>query len=251
MSDRPIVQSQSWRPQRHERSLHPQVIRLVLAAVGMAALSGLGYAGYSLVGRSVRPVPVVEADSRPIRVRPDNPGGMQVAGVEEQIMGGSDAGKPAMMAPAPEVPQPQALRAQIEAARQPPAPVPQTSPAQPVSLSALPALPPPLISAMPEQRVVPAKPVPPARAAVPPAMGGPSVQLAAMATEAAAMAEWQRLSKQMPDLLASRRPAVQRVNHDGKTFYRLRTGGFTDVAQATTFCTQMKAKGGGCSVASF
>ena len=247
MSDRPIMQSQSWRPQRHERSLHPRVVRAALAGVGMVAMLGLGYAGYMMAGRAARPVPVVEADSRPVRVRPDNPGGMQVAGAEEQIMGDAGTSRADTMAPPPEVPQPQALRAQIEAARQPAPP-----PVQPVSLSPLPAPSPPAISALPEQRVaVPARPAVPPRAPPPLAGGGTEVQLAAMPTEAAAMAEWQRLSKRMPELLGSRRPAVHRAEHDGKTFYRLRTGGFTDVAQATGFCTQIKAKGAGCSIASF
>jgi hypothetical protein len=77
------------------------------------------------------------------------------------------------------------------------------------------------------------------------------VQLAALPTEQAAMTEWDRLSKKLPDMLASRRPAVSRVEHDGKTYYRLRTGGFTDVAQATSFCQHVREKGLGCSIASF
>ena len=245
MSDRPIIQSQSWRPQRHERSLDPRVIRGALAAGWLVAFLGLGYGGYMMAGRVARPVPVVEADVRPVRVRPDNPGGMQVAGAEEQIMGGAGSGQADTMAPPPEVPQPQVLRAQIEAARQPSPP-----PAQPVSLSTAPAAPPPpAISAVPERRVV--VPATPPRATAAPAVGGLQVQLAALGTEAAATAEWQRLSKLMPDLFASRHPDVQRADRDGKTYFRLRTGGFTNVAQATSFCTQIKAKGAGCSIASF
>ena len=246
MSDRPIVQSQSWRPQRRGSSLDPQVIRAAMIAAGLAAVLGVGYAAYSMVGRAPHAVPVVEADSRPVRVRPDNPGGMQVAGAEEQIMGGAGNGQADTMAPPPEVPQPQVLRAQIEAARQPPPP----PPAQPVSLAVPPAPAPASISALPEQRVaIPLKPAIPTRPAQ--VAGSAAVQLAAMPTEAGAMAEWQRLAKRMPDLLASRQPAVQRADHDGKTFYRLRTGGFSDVAQATSFCNQVRAKGGGCSIASF
>ncbi len=55
----------------------------------------------------------------------------------------------------------------------------------------------------------------------------------------------------MPSLLASRQPDVTRFEHDGKTFWRLRTGGFSDIAQATQFCEQVRAKGGGCSIAAF
>ena len=252
MGERLGMQSESWRPQRRDALFDPQIKRMAVVAGGVVLVLGLGYGGYSLIGRGPRAVPVIEADSRPVRVRPDNPGGMQVAGAEEQIMGGTASGQADMMAPPPEVPQPQVLRAQIQAARQP-APPPPPPPVQPVALSNPPAPPPPAISAMPEQRPVPAaaKPLPAARAAVPPVAGGTEVQLAAMETEAAAMAEWQRLAKRMPDLLASRHPAVQRADRDGKAIYRLRTGGFTDVAQATSFCTQVKAKGAGCSIASF
>jgi hypothetical protein len=65
------------------------------------------------------------------------------------------------------------------------------------------------------------------------------------------MAEWRLLSHRMPDLLSARHPAVMRAEHDGKPIWRLRTGGFADVAAATAFCQQVRAKGGGCAIASF
>ena len=91
---------------------------------------------------------------------------------------------------------------------------------------------------------------PPVAAAAPSA-GGAEVQLAAMDSERAAMTEWTRLSKRMPELLASHHPSVVEAQRDGKTLFRLRTGGFADIAQATAFCTQVKSKGGGCAIASF
>ena len=97
-----------------------------------------------------------------------------------------------------------------------------------------------------------AQPAPPSPTiAHPSAVGAAQVQLAAVGSEQAAQAEWQRLSKKYPELLASRHLAMSHVDRDGKTFWRVRTGGFADAASATSFCTQIKAKGAACSVASF
>jgi hypothetical protein len=270
MSDKLNIPAESWRaPRRSVGPLDPQIVRMGLIAAGFAGVVALGVGGYALLGHRSHTVPVVEADSRPIRVRPDNPGGATVSGADEQILGGTGSGKVDAMAPAAEAPAPQALRAQIEAARQPP-PVqpailpPQSapSPAQKVSLTPLPAPAPPLISDMPENRPSLTAGRPLAHGAKPPiaaqpaassgaTLAGMQVQLGALDSEQAAMTEWQRLSRRMPDLLGTKHPAVMRAEHDGKTFWRLRTGGFSDVASATAFCSQVRSKGVGCSIASF
>ena len=260
MSERLNMPVESWRPQRRDSVLDTQMLRMAVLAGGVAAVLGFGYGGYALLNRGPHTVPVIEADSRPVRVRPDNPGGMQVPGAEEQIMSGDESSQADVMAPPPEVPQLQALRAQIQAEHPPApavAPAPATSLAQPVSLpTSPPAPPPPVISAAPEQRPAtlaasPRTPVAAHATAPAVASGGGLVQLAAMDSEPLAKAEWQRLVKKMPALLASHHPDVVRTERDGKTFFRLRTGGFSDTASATSFCTEVKAKGGGCSIAGF
>ena len=74
------------------------------------------------------------------------------------------------------------------------------------------------------------------------------VQLAAVDSEAAATTEWQRLSRKAPDLLGDRKLAVSRTEKDGTTFWRVRTGGFADIAAAGEFCRKARAKGLGCSI---
>ncbi len=229
------------------------MVRIGVIAAGVAGVLALGVVGYAVLGHRSHGIPVVEADSSPVRVRPDNPGGAMVAGVEDQVVGHGQAD---VIAPGEEAPAPQALRAQIEAEKQP---APVASPAvqssaappaaQPVSLAAPPPSVPSQIAAVPEHR--PAETRPAAKPAGEAASSGMQVQLGALDSEAAAMAQWQLLSHRMPELLRTRQPAVQRAERGGKTIFRLRTGGFADIAAATSFCAQVRAKGGGCSIASF
>jgi hypothetical protein len=261
----------SYRAGRQRMAMDPATRRLATFAGVIGGTLLVLVSVWAVSGHHQGGVPVVEADSHPVRVKPQNPGGMPVGGEDDAILSGVSGGK-SSLAPAPEVPEPQALKAQEQAAAPPPparpaaaAPAPPAAapPAQKVSLTPVEAAPPA------RQRAQAAMPLPPkpaeaaarhatvsARAAAPvaattPAGAGAQVQFAALPTEAAALSEWHRLAKRMPDLLGSRRPLVQKSERDGKTFYRLRTGGFADVAQATVFCEQVRSKGGGCAIAGF
>jgi hypothetical protein len=74
------------------------------------------------------------------------------------------------------------------------------------------------------------------------------VQLAAVGSEAAVQAEWNRLRSRMPDLLADQALTVSRGERDGQPFWRVRTGRFADVAAARGFCEQVRARGFTCFV---
>jgi SPOR domain/Tetratricopeptide repeat len=101
-----------------------------------------------------------------------------------------------------------------------------------------------------------AAPVPPASAATAEPMRSVAagaatartveVQLAAAPSESAAQAEWQRLQKQMPQLLSDRQPIVAKVELNGQVFWRLRTGGFADASAAAAFCDHVRNAGVAC-----
>jgi hypothetical protein len=235
-----------YRPVRRGQGMDPGTRRLALIAAGIGGTLLLVVGGYELGGSRHTGVPVIQADSSPLRVKPANPGGLQVAGAGEDVFsGGSDH---ETMAPPPEAPAPQALRAELKRDEKPATP---TAPAQASALPAPPA-PPTAAPAGPAANVAVAGPARQVAAATPAAAtGSTQVQLAAMDSEAAAKAEWDRLTRRMPDLLGKRQPAVERADHDGHTIWRLRTGGFTDIASATSFCERVRSKGAGCSIASF
>jgi hypothetical protein len=94
--------------------------------------------------------------------------------------------------------------------------------------------------------------VPQASASAAPAPARPvgrvQVQLGALPTEEAARAEWNRLAARMPELFQGRSPQVVRLDRgEGQTpLFRLRTGGLADQEAATSFCEQVRARGGAC-----
>lgn len=267
LSDDMATPSATWRVPRQPRGMDPDTKKLALIAAGVGGALVVLVGVWGAVGHRPAGVPVIAADSRPIRVRPENPGGLQVAGANDEILSGGDTDGEAggKLAPAAEMPAPQALRAQQDAARAAedaaksvPAPALTASlpaPSQTVPHQAVHESHPPPMAALPAQRPAP----PPAQHPAPTASsapaqtqpGGRQVQLAALGSEEAARTEWQHLAKRMPDLFNGRRPAFSKTEHDGHALWRLRIGGFTDTAQATIFCERVRAKGAGCSVASF
>ena len=212
--------------------------RLALIAGGIAAVLLLLVGVWSVSGHHRGGVPVVEADARPWRTKPDKLAVLLPEGQDDAGSGTADA-----LAPPPEVPAPQALKAEAKPTDMPT--VAAVAPAPPVI--APPVLAPPV--ATPPVVAAPPIAAPAAVAAPATPVAGALVQLGALDSEQAAMTEWQRLEHRMPDLLSSRRPEVSKAEHAGRTYFRLRTGGFNDIAEATAFCGQIRAKGTVCTLA--
>jgi len=236
--------------------------RLMVIAAGLGGTL-LVVLGLSLVGGHHRgAIPVIEAESGPVRVKPDNPGGMSIAGSEDEVLSstsGDDSGK---LAPAAEAPALQALREQEQAETAHAAVTPPTAPAPAPAAAPVIAAPAPVAAPAAAAPPVPAAPehkpaahpvvlasAHPAEAR--PAAHGADVQLGAVDSEALAQQEWARLTRKAPELLGSRQPAFSRAERGGQTFWRLRTGGFASVAEATTFCERARAKHVPCDIVAF
>lgn len=249
MSDMPMP---SWRTQPDSPAVSRRMLFVAGGLLGGVVL--LGLIGWGISSMGPKPVPVVEAEATPIKERPADPGGVVIPNQDESIFERSGERRaeqllaPARVIQAPEAPMLDRLRQQQQAATQPrteaaptaPAPAPAPVPA-PEAQPRL-AVPAPRPVAAP---VAPAAPQPAPQAA-PSGAGRWQIQLAALNSEAAARAHWERMVRQVPEL-GSRHPGITKLERDGQApLWRLRTGGLSDGAAARALCDAVKTKGGSC-----
>jgi len=233
----PITQNfarPSYRPQA-QSGMDPEMRRMVVMAAGFGGVLALAIGAFGVSGtRQHHGVPVIEPPAKPVRIRPDHPGGMQVAGAEDFSAGGAER-----LAPAAEKPAIRALRAKrLEHDAPHVAMVTPVKPSEPaVTAPAAPGAP------------QTAAPVPEAAPAAPAA--GIAVQLAAFESEQAAQQDWGKMAERMPSFFNGHTPDVERAELAGRTVFRLRTGGFASLAAAKAFCEEVRDKGGDCSLAAF
>ena len=71
-------------------------------------------------------------------------------------------------------------------------------------------------------------------------------QLGAYDSADIARAEWDRMSGRFGSYLAGKGRVVQQAQSGGRTFFRLRAHGFTDLAEARRFCAALGAEGQDC-----
>lgn len=226
--------------------------RLIAIGGGLVALAAAAAAiawGLSPVW-APRSVPLIEPDPRPIKIRPDDPGGLRVPNQDELIFE-RNRGAPlppsgARLAPEPEAPALDALRAQVTQADPRPAPEAAPHPAPQAAAPARPApAPQPAPATAPQTTAAPAAAV----ALRPVPSGRVRVQLGALTSEEAARAEWERLARRHADLLGEFRPDIQRFEREGQPpLFRLRTGGFRDIDSARAFCERLRERRVPCIV---
>jgi len=224
------------------------------------------------------PVPVIGPDAGPVKVIPDNPGGVTVPDQDKVILNGDKAQpKVEQLLPPPETPlaspgvQPAPPPAPQPVAQQPPAPPPQSSspaeaPSQAASLpEAAPQLaspPPPAASISPRPApvavIVPPPPPKPAMtaavpAAPPPAAALPAgkgyfLQLGSVRSAEDAQASWTRLKTAQPDILAPLPANAVKVDlgPDRGVYYRIMAGPIADEASAARSCNTLKQRNVAC-----
>jgi SPOR domain len=194
-------------------------------------------------------IPLIRADERPTKVKPEKPGGMEIPDRDKLIYNPT---RPVVehLLPPPEKPLPRP-------APPPPSPAPQREqpPATASSTPASPPAPPPAAIPQAQQSTTapPGKPPPP-QAAPPktaaPGAAGTRLQLGSVRSEDAARQEWERIKRKNADLLGTLSATPIRSDLGDKgIYYRIQTGPVADQAAAERICGELKQRSVGCLIA--
>jgi len=239
---------------------------VLLTVFVMALFAGGLYFAYvqgtrhpaTAIARGGDGVPLLRADDRPTKVRPDQPGGMKIPDQNVSLYNEKPGGPPVEnLLPAPEQPMP---RPQPPAA----APAPPATPAPPVAgaTSATPEPSAPAATPASQPAAKAAKPPAPPKAATPAkpptahetasaSKSGPvQVRLASVRTPEEAREEWAKLKRDNPDLLGKLTAVAVRTDLGDKgVYYRIQAGSFGDPAAAERLCGELKRRNLGCILA--
>lgn len=246
----------SWRPSQEKPVVSGRMLAIAGGLLGVVALGAAATWGISRMGP--RPVPVIEADSRPLKVRPEAPGGMVVPNQDQLVLEGAKQRRAAergrttvaQLDAGPEAPAFDLLREHV--ARPTPDPLasiaPPPAPAtQPSSLggTATTLAPPVAAPSLAQPVAGPGLAPPPLAATAPPGPvpdGRAFAQFGAVSSEEAARAEWERLRRRAPELSAFQ-PRITKLEREGQpTLWRLRATGLADGAAAKALCDAVRAR---------
>jgi outer membrane biosynthesis protein TonB len=221
----------------------------VLTAIVMAVFAGgLWFFYHQGVRQPAMPgpggdVPLIRADDKPVKLKPDQPGGMPVPDQNVSVYDPKPGAAPVeKLLPPPEQPMPRPTAK--EAASPTPSAAAPTQPApatqqQAAATSAPKAPPKPAAKETPA--AAPAKSIP---------AGPVRIQLASLRTPEAAKEEWGRLKREHPELLGRLTAvAVKADLGDKGVWYRVQTQVFDDAAAADRLCADLKKQNVGCSLA--
>jgi hypothetical protein len=257
---------------REPRARPRRMLRAGAALLVMGLFAGglwFAYAAGMRQSNGAGDIPLIRADTRPMKARPTDPGGMPIPDRDMLIYGQS---RPAVehLLPAPEQPMARPAPppptspppAPAQAAALPPSAAPSAGSVETTPAAAAPngataaALPAPGAPAHPEQMAA----VPPAnpRSASPrtaPAgaaatrTGGVRLQLGAVRSEEVARAEWDRIKRRNADLLGNLSAVAIRADLGGKgVYYRIQAGPVGDASTADRVCGELRQRHLGCII---
>jgi hypothetical protein len=264
-------------PARDDRQARSKVAPIMIALVALAGFGGVVWYAYDQGVRQAAPpgtTPLIKADSGPTKVRPDQPGGMDVphqdamvlnnlpdpnkagAAPVERLLPPAETPLPRPTATAPAiapqpgnpslppkigpVPPPSAVAAVI------PAPL-QTPPTPPPPVQTAAAPPPPAAPVAPAAQPAPRPPAQTAAVVAPkpapaPAGAGYRVRLVSVRAQDQTGQEWVRLQHAYPQL-ASLQMSVTRVDLGEKgIWFRIHAGPLNDAHAASQLCDAITAK---------
>jgi SPOR domain len=216
------------------------VMGVFAGGLWFAYMQGLRHGNLSSSGADV---PLIRADERPTKVKPENPGGMEIPDRDKLIYTQKRAAVEHLLPP-PEKPMPRPTASPPTPAAQPATPPPDgasaaVQPAQPQQLAAKTPV------KTPSAPTGPAKPA--AAQETPTNAHGGRIQLGSVRSEDAARQEWDRIKRTNADLLASVSATPIRADLGDKgVFYRIQTGA---VADAERICSELKRRNIGCIIA--
>ena len=263
--------------------------RLLTLMVSLAALASFGGVIYWGHEKDIKSggegiIPLIRADDKPVKVKPDSPGGLVVPDQDKTVYNSISPGSvptgPEKLLPPPPVPQiPPAVPPQA----MPTVPAPATPPSDAAAPAAPPAAVPPANAQANAPALPPAVPVAPAAPAAPPVAAAPAptaptipapatltapaaaapnqsiaslidnisgyrIQLASVRSEEQAQATWARMQKSNGDVLSSLTMRAVKVDlGDRGIYYRVQAGPL-DEGGAQSACSKLKSRSVDCIV---
>ncbi|MBX2830770.1 MAG: SPOR domain-containing protein [Rhodospirillales bacterium] len=257
---------------------------LVTVFFGIAVVAGgLGGAGYWFYNQGQPTqddgkLPILLPDPSPIKIRPEDPGGMEVPHRDTTVydqLSDVDPDANVVLQELPDMPRTpevvptkkaeQVAEGPVEGedeASMPSASEPAGETTSPVDVESSSVKAPEIIEpeltdaqkavAAAEQREAEtkaSKPIEQEANAVAVSKGNFRIQLASLREESGASAEWKRLSSKNKDLLGSLQMFVQRTDLEDKgVYYRLQAGPLADATAAEKLCADLKQRNVGCLI---
>jgi outer membrane biosynthesis protein TonB len=244
-------------PERRPRRMFATALALLVmglfgSGLWFAYVQGTRHAGGESVGGEV---PLIRADERPTKVKPERPGGMEIPDRDKLIYNPPRPVVEHLLLP-PEKPMPRPAPPPVTQAEAPP-PAAAAPPAVSGPPTNAPAPAPAPAGRTQQQAASPGKTGQANSAAAKPAAvpssakgGGTRLQLGSVHGEDAARQEWERIKRRNADLIGNLAATPIRADLGDKgIYYRILTEPVADPATAERICSDLKQRSIGCIIA--